>query len=272
MVEQRLPKPQVTGSSPACRSPLSRGPSVTGYSSPPHQASQSSPACCSPLLVQTDEPVTMPDDMEPTPPQRGLENNPGKDGHTFNDTHPYFPHGCSHCFAYRNSGLKNRLKVLFLDRAKDCYNCPYIDGCVNRKEEKKHIDEAAMARRQDVKEKDLMPKLDKQPCDNVKTGLLNRTYKVRNKLFTHCHHDYDVDAAVHIWNNPSDMRFVRVSPLGEGKDMSLPANQENIKKKREQFHFVSFNQYEFEYSGRTFVVKLAVCEKGYEQFYSLYEK
>ena len=52
---------------------------------------------CKYSLEQTDEPVTMPDDLEPTPPQRGLENNPGKDGHTFNILtecfgHLYFVH------------------------------------------------------------------------------------------------------------------------------------------------------------------------------------
>ena len=95
---------------------------------------------CKCSLEQTDEPVTMPDDLEPTPPQRGLENNPGKDGHTFNDTHPYFPKDCNSCFAYRQSGLTNRLKVLFLNREKNCYNCPYIDGCLYGSE-RSHVSE-----------------------------------------------------------------------------------------------------------------------------------
>lgn len=85
---------------------------------------------------------------------------------------------------------------------------------------------------------------------------------MRNTFLKHCHHDYDVDAAVHIWNNPTDMRFVRVSPLGEGKNMSLPENQANIEKKRSVLHFVEFHQYEFDYHGRTFEVKLALCEGG----------
>ena len=94
---------------------------------------------CKCSLEQTDDPVTMPDDMEPTPPQRGLENNPGKDGHTFNDTHPYFPDSCSHCFAYRNSGLKNRLKVLFRNQKKgDCNDCQYINRCIDNSEIQKY--------------------------------------------------------------------------------------------------------------------------------------
>lgn len=229
---------------------------------------------CKCMLEQTDEPANpeVLDGIEDTPPQRGLENNPGKDGHTFSDTHPYFPKNCSQCPAYRRSGIKNRLLTLFENRKKDCYNCPFINGCIDRMQAKQPIDNAAFARKQDVKDYDLMPKLDKQPCDAVKSGILNRTNKVRNTLLKHCHHDYDVDAAIHIWSNPDEMEFVRISPLGEGKDMSLPKNQANIRKKIEELHFVEFRQYEFSYNGRTFEVKLALCEKGYEQFYSLKEK
>lgn len=85
---------------------------------------------CKCSLEATDEPENRPADMEPETPQRGLENNPGKDRHIFNDTHPYFPDKCSNCFAYKNSGFKNRLTQLFTKRQKDCYNCPFIDGCL----------------------------------------------------------------------------------------------------------------------------------------------
>lgn len=227
---------------------------------------------CKCSLEATDEPINRPADMEPTTPQRGLENNPGKDRHIFNDTHPYFPDKCSCCFAYKNSGLKNRLTRLFTNRQKDCYNCPFIDRCIDRAPTKLQIETAAFAKKDLVKENDLMPKSDKEICTAVESGMINRTNKVRNTFLKHCHHDYDVDAAVHIWNNPTDMRFVRTSPLGEGKDMSLPKNQANIEKKRQKLHFVEFKQYEFDYQGRTFEVKLALCEHGYEQFYSLKEK
>lgn len=85
---------------------------------------------CKCSLEATDEPVNRPDDLEETKPHRGLENNPGKDGKIFNDTHPYFPSDCSRCFAYKNGGFKNRLKALFLNREKDCHNCPFINGCI----------------------------------------------------------------------------------------------------------------------------------------------
>ena len=227
---------------------------------------------CKCSLEATDDPVVRPDDMEPTKPQRGLENNPGKDGHTFSDNHPYFPKNCNHCDFYKNSSFKNRLKRLFSNRAKDCYNCPFIDGCIDRFEAERPIKEKAFARKLEVKAQNLMPKMDKEPCSSVLSGTLNRTNKVRNALLKHCHHDYEVDAAIYIWNNPSKLKFIRVSPLGEGKDMSLPHNIANIEKKRNVLHFIEFRQYEFEYEGRTFEVKLALCQNDYEQFYSLIEK
>ncbi len=76
---------------------------------------------CKCTLEQNDDPIVLPpsdgSDSGATPHQ-GLENNPGKDGHIYNDTHPYFPKSCNECAAYRASGLKNRLKLLFLNRKK----------------------------------------------------------------------------------------------------------------------------------------------------------
>ncbi len=213
----------------------------------------------------------MPIEPKVADPQPGLDNNPGKDGHTFSDNHPYFPKSCKQCGFYKPS-LKNRLKAAFANRQKDCYNYPYIDGCLHRNEEKRPIDEKAFRIKQDVIEHDLMPKMDKTSCKALVSGLLNRTNKVRNTLLKHCRHDYDVKAAIYIWNNPSKMKYVRESPLGEDKDMSLPKNIANIKKKREKLHFVTFQQYEFKHEGKVFEVKMAHCKKGHEQFYSLKEK
>lgn len=86
---------------------------------------------CKCSLEATDDPVNRPADMNAPLPQKGLENNPGKDGHTFNDTHPYFPDKCSQCSFYK-PGIKGRITTLFMNRKKDCYNCPYIDGCIDR--------------------------------------------------------------------------------------------------------------------------------------------
>ena len=85
---------------------------------------------CKCSLEATDEPVNRPDDLEETKPQRGLENNPGKDGHTFSDKHPYFPKGCNSCPF--NKGFKNRLQTAFGNEKKHCFACSKVDNAVGK--------------------------------------------------------------------------------------------------------------------------------------------
>ena len=81
---------------------------------------------CKCSLEATDDPVNRPDDIDGVdPPQRGLENNPGKDGHTFSDNHPYFPESCRTC--QFNKGLKNKMGTFFLNQKKHCFQCSKVD-------------------------------------------------------------------------------------------------------------------------------------------------
>lgn len=228
---------------------------------------------CKCSLRATDSPATaVPDNASGNDaPQPGLSSNPGTSGEIFSDDHPYFPADCASCPFYRKT-VRNLLKSIFKNRAKDCYNCPYINNCIDRDTAKRPIAEAAFKIKLEVKEKDLMPKADKSVHNNLKTGILNRTNKVRNTLLKHCHHDYDVEAAVYIWNHPEKLSYVRPSELGEGKDMSTPEAQANIKKKKEKLGFLKFYVYKFDYAGKSFEVKLALHKYGYEQFYSLLEQ
>jgi hypothetical protein len=88
---------------------------------------------CKCSLMATDEPVVRPvDPFNPDPPQRGLENNPGKDGHLFSQNHPYFPKSCSEC-AF-NTGVTNRV-ASFFGRGKNCHSCKKVDKRIPRKVE-----------------------------------------------------------------------------------------------------------------------------------------
>lgn len=85
-------------------------------------------------LTATDEdPTPLPDDDRKSNPQPGLDNNPGTDGIIFSDSHPYFPNDCKHCAFYK-PGFKDWMKHVFRNRAKDCYDCPYIKECLERVE------------------------------------------------------------------------------------------------------------------------------------------
>lgn len=92
---------------------------------------------CKCSLESTDDPASpddILDDLPIEPAQRGLENNPGKDGKMFNDTHPYFPKNCNQCSFYKNRGFKNKVKTWFNNHEKDCYNCSFFN---NKEEEQK---------------------------------------------------------------------------------------------------------------------------------------
>ena len=81
---------------------------------------------CKCSLEATDDPVVRPAGLEPTQPQRGLENNPGKDCHIFSDKHPYFPENCGKCPF--NKGFRNLLLSPFRNEKKHCHSCGKVDN------------------------------------------------------------------------------------------------------------------------------------------------
>ena len=87
---------------------------------------------CKCSLTSTDEPVTAtPQAGKESDPQPGLSSNPGKERAAFSQDHPYFPKSCGSC-SFHKPKLKDWLRTLFHAQAKDCYNCPYINGCIER--------------------------------------------------------------------------------------------------------------------------------------------
>ncbi len=83
---------------------------------------------CKCSLEQNNDPVCRPSDIPADPPQPGLDNNPGKDGHTFSDNHPYFPSGCASCPF--NKGVKNIARATFRNEKKHCYQCSKINNVI----------------------------------------------------------------------------------------------------------------------------------------------
>lgn len=87
---------------------------------------------CKCSLTSTDEPTTaapLPD--KASEPQPGLSANPGTDRAVFSQDHPYFPKSCASCSFYK-PGFKDKLRHLFNNRVKNCYNCPYMNGCLDK--------------------------------------------------------------------------------------------------------------------------------------------
>ncbi len=229
---------------------------------------------CKCSLEQTDEPATpeLKKVFGNIRPQRGLENNTGRDGRTFSDTHPYFPSSCVKCGFFRKASVKNRLLGRFTNRRKDCYNCPYIDGCIDRaKGIEKTKQDVRNERKQLLNDDTLDTSHEHLPLSNLQTEYMLKSKKVLKRLVNHCQSLDELDAAKHLWSHPDKLRFVRNSPMGEGKDMDDPMVQKNIAKKRAR-GVVCYNLYSLAFDGRVWNVKLEVHEDGFEQPYFIKEK
>ena len=83
-----------------------------------------------------------------------------------------------------------------------------------------------------ILEHDLMPLSEDKSISILVTGKLHLSGKSRKRFLKHAHHDYDVEAAIHAWNNPHKLKSPRVSPLGEGKNLADPEVQANIQRKQ----------------------------------------
>ncbi|MBR1518399.1 MAG: hypothetical protein IJ624_02715 [Prevotella sp.] len=220
----------------------------------------------------TDVPSVATQSQPQNTPQSGLKSNPGKTAEVFSDDHPYFPTDCRHCAFYK-PGTKARLQNVFTARVKDCYNCPYINGCIGRVMEKKQIDETAFARKKEVEEQNLMslPVETDIQFENISTGTLHLSGKSRGRFLKHAHHDYDVIAAVYAWNHPESLSFIEPSALGEGKDMNNPDDVRNINKKWRR-GVRGYLKYRLTHNGRNFIIKTEKLKWGNEQFYSIIEE
>lgn len=106
---------------------------------------------------------------------------------------------------------------------------------------------------------------------NLQTGRIWNKGEARNLLIKHLRSDEYVTAAIYIWNHPEELRFVRNSPLGEGKDLNLPKDIANIEKKKAR-HVTSYNQYQIDINGETWMVKMEVISDKREQFYHIMKK
>lgn len=91
---------------------------------------------CQCSLEATDDPVTnTPTSIDHASP--GLDNNPGKDGRIFSESHPYFPDSCQDCPFYKGGGRDG-----FTNLSKeDCARCTGIEDVLSMLREKRKDEE-----------------------------------------------------------------------------------------------------------------------------------
>lgn len=220
-------------------------------------------------------------DVEPTPvpesgtgndePNRGLENNPGKDGKLFSDKHPYMPENCSSC-PFGNG----RLWALAAGRKKNCNSCRKMEKAIANTERKREaFRKSSRQAKKSAQDKAFTLLKNFQPKDIhtkvLQTGEFRDSNKGFRALLSHCYNEDSVRAAMSIRKKIGKLKFIRVSPFGEGKDLTDPHVQKNLKRKRRR-GVTHYNLYEWKHNGHVYEVKMEVNKRGYESLYWLKKK
>ncbi|MDR0537359.1 MAG: hypothetical protein LBH04_04860, partial [Tannerellaceae bacterium] len=206
-------------------------------------------------------------------PAFGLDNNPGKDAILFSDTHPYNPPNCNACTLPGKRIIRNTKGGIFqaFSKRKDCYHCSRPKELI-RKTEESNAKKAEIenAKRQAIEDAKQFFKPSTIRSDNLLTGVLNNSKKgLMNVLHHPLRNIGEVNAAMGIVNHIEELKFIRVSPFGEGKDLIRDAK--NLAKKK-NMGIMQFNVYEYHYEGKAYYVKTAQYEDGFEMLYSFTKK
>ena len=142
---------------------------------------------------------------------------------------------------------------------------------MERARAKKPIDILASAAKLFVRDMDMMPLC--WPCrvPSLFSERIIRTYTSRKHLLRHAHHDYDVTAAVHVWNHPEEMEFVSLELIEDTLDLNDPDDVWRFLRKAER-GVIEYVRYRLQYEDRVFTVKTEMTLSFWEQFYAIYEE
>lgn len=204
--------------------------------------------------------------------QPGLENNPA-DGQIFSRKHPYFPKDCTACpFA----GNKLAALVSNLAGRRDCNKCRACDkriATAKRKAKAQQVSEDKAAIMSMVRAREMAEKRPNKlvAVKAMRTGKMLDSKKTFKSLYYHEINAGEVEALTSFYKKPSKAKFVRISPLGEGKDMSNPRDIANVAKKKAH-GVLHYNVYELNTSNGVYLLKTEVRQKGFEIPYFIRRK
>lgn len=198
--------------------------------------------------------------------------NVGKTGKIFSEEHPYFMQRCKGC-----NGTPQNLAV-----HPQCAACvkgrkegkEYISDIIKERDAKKQKTETIKSTRKDAIKNvsDIPPNQELLVLDNIKTGFL---FHNKNTITTLLHHSFtlkEIDTALSLVNHLDELEFIRISPLGEGKNLKDPEERERLKKKIKERGVIQYHIYFYKYKGRRWVIKTEVRYDGTESLYSFTKK
>ena len=107
--------------------------------------------------------------------------------------------------------------------------------------------------------------------DNLVTSNLYLGKKPLERIINHCINNDEFDAVRHAWEHPESLKNPRISPLGEGKDMTTEKAIKNVENKLKR-GVIEYIEYEFDYNENTWLIKTERHRAGFEQFYHIRKK
>jgi hypothetical protein len=200
---------------------------------------------CKCWLEQTDKTPTQnhaPAD-ENDIPASGLENNPADDGALFSKSHPYY----TQTYPEAKEAVEKCLTEKQIANSEGKKTAGYISF-------KKAKDNAL------TKIKAQKWKTEIVQANNIQTGLYLNSKKGIKNLLNHSLNNDEIKAAMALPKNINSLKFVRVSPLGEGKDMNNTVDVASVERKRKK-GIKYYNIYEYIYKGKTHYIKTQVKGK-----------
>ena len=123
----------------------------------------------------------------------------------------------------------------------------------------------------EIRKSSSFPISEERTMINLQTGRIWNKGEARRHLIDHTWSEDELKAARYAWEHPEELRFVRESPLGEGKNLDNAKDAANIKKKRSR-GVTLYNEYELKINGETWAVKMEAINDKREQFYHIKRK
>lgn len=184
--------------------------------------------------------------------------NPGKEGKSVPDYNPYTIRKCKDCDI-----AKGKLKLAFIPDNELCAACEILRTCYDQKR--------TAAFKEYRKSMENQAEHLTESHSNLFTKNFYQTKKSFKRGIGHARNIEEAEMFVEINQHISELRPIRISLLGEGKDLSDPKDIANLQKKRDR-GVTAYHIYELEFGGDTWVIKTEIYKNRSEAVYALYKK
>lgn len=192
-----------------------------------------------------------------TDKQRMFRFNPGKTGSSFPAHNPYTISRCTTCdLAKLNlaSGVTDNELCAACQFLRECYKC-------------QKTEEFNRYRKELIKESEVFD----GNYPNLATGKIYQTKNSFKRAIPHARNVEQANMFVEVNNYIAELRHIRKSPLGEGKDLTNQKDVANVTKKMKR-GVTSYHIYELNIDGDIWIVKTETFKERSEAIYALYKK